>query len=73
MNTTQQTPAAPPTVRNAYWMTADEVAIALDCSPRSIWKWADTGLIPAPVKRGNKWTRWRRQEIEAYVRGNADA
>jgi len=53
-------------VRNANWMTAAEVAQALDCSERTVWKWADQGLIPKPVRRPRS-SRWRRSEIENYV------
>ena len=51
-------------VRNRNWMTAREVAEFLDVSERCVWTWSSLGRLPKPVRRGGKWTRWKRREIE---------
>jgi predicted DNA-binding transcriptional regulator AlpA len=47
---------------------ASEVARLLDCSIRSVWRWASMGKIPKPVEVAPFTTRWRLSEIMAIVR-----
>lgn len=33
----------------------------------TIWRWSSSGLFPAPVKLGPNTTRWRTNDIEAWL------
>jgi len=45
-----------------------EVAERLGVSVRTVWSLRSAGKIPDAVKIGNA-TRWRRSDIESYIRG----
>jgi excisionase family DNA binding protein len=49
-------------------LTVGDVAERLGLSTRTIWALRAAGTIPAPIKIGAN-TRWRRSEIETYIRG----
>ncbi|MFG0244860.1 MAG: helix-turn-helix transcriptional regulator [Phycisphaerales bacterium JB052] len=49
-------------------LTVKEVAERLGISIRTVWSLRSSGRIPDAVKIGNA-TRWRRSEIETYIRG----
>lgn len=42
------------------------VAALLGCSPRHVYRLADAGKMPAPVRLGAL-VRWSRQAIEAWI------
>jgi excisionase family DNA binding protein len=42
------------------------VAALLDCSPRHIYRLADAGRMPTPVRLGAL-VRWSRQAIESWI------
>jgi len=42
------------------------VAALLDCSPRHIYRLADSGRMPRPVKLGQL-VRWRRAELQEWL------
>jgi excisionase family DNA binding protein len=42
------------------------VATLLDCSPRHVYRLADAGRMPAPVRIGAL-VRWRRQDIDRWL------
>jgi excisionase family DNA binding protein len=44
------------------------VAVLLDCSPRHVYRLADAGHMPPPVRLGAL-VRWRRQDIETWLAG----
>jgi excisionase family DNA binding protein len=44
------------------------VAQLLDCSTRHVYRLADTGGMPPPVRLGAL-VRWRRQDIEGWLGG----
>jgi excisionase family DNA binding protein len=44
------------------------VAQLLDCSARHVYRLADAGRMPAPVRLGAL-VRWRRQDIEDWLAG----
>jgi excisionase family DNA binding protein len=44
------------------------VARLLDCSSRHVYRLADAGKMPAPIKLGAL-VRWRRQDIDAWLAG----
>jgi len=43
------------------------VAALLDCSTRHVYRLADGGRIPRPVKLGSL-VRWRRAELDAWIK-----
>jgi excisionase family DNA binding protein len=47
------------------------VAALLGCSPRHVYRLADAGRMPAPVKIGAL-VRWRRQSIEEWISGGCE-
>lgn len=42
------------------------VARFLDCSPRHVFRLADAGRMPAPVRIGAL-VRWRRSDLDAWL------
>jgi excisionase family DNA binding protein len=56
-------PAAPPVL-----LDVRAVAALLDCSPRHIYRLADAGRMPAPVRIGSL-VRWRRQDLDEWLAG----
>ncbi len=53
--------------REKQLLTVAEVAAVLDVSPRTIWAWVAAGELPEPVRKGRRWVRWRRREVEAWL------
>ncbi len=49
----------------AMW-TAEEIARLVNCSPRTVHRLADEGVIPQPVRIGGM-LRWRRPDIEGWI------
>ena len=47
-------------------LTAKELARRLSLAERTIWRHADSGRIPRPVKIGGS-VRWNRKMIEEWV------
>ena len=47
-------------------LTVDGVAALLACSPRSIYRLADAGRIPPPVRIGGL-VRWPRAMLEKWI------
>jgi len=47
-------------------LTVDGVASLLACSPRTVYRLADSGRMPPPVRLGSL-VRWSRQAIDAWV------
>lgn len=54
-------PPAPPELLNV-----GAVAALLDCSPRHVYRLADAGRMPPPVRLGSL-VRWQRTAITAWV------
>ncbi|MBW7863584.1 MAG: helix-turn-helix domain-containing protein [Candidatus Hydrogenedens sp.] len=46
----------------------DVAALAelLGCSERGVWRWRDSGRLPAPVTLG-RLVRWREGDIQAWI------
>jgi excisionase family DNA binding protein len=59
-------PAAAPA---AALLDVQAVAQLLDCSPRHVYRLADAGHMPPPVRLGAL-VRWRRDSIEAWIAGS---
>ena len=55
-------PAAEP----AAMLDVDGLAELLRCSPRTVYRLADSGRLPRPVKLGAL-VRWRRAEIDDWL------
>ena len=43
-----------------------EAAAILGCARSSIWRWANEGILPKPLKIGGL-SRWRQSDIEAVI------
>lgn len=63
MTTTTLPPADAPA---AALLDVRAVAALLDCSPRHVYRMADAGQLPAPVRLGAL-VRWRRQDLDAWL------
>ena len=48
------------------------VAALLDCSPRHVYRLADAGRMPAPVRIGAL-VRWRRTDLDAWLAAGCPA
>lgn len=53
-------------------MTVKEVAELLTCSESSVWLWTATKELPEPIRRGKRWTRWRRHDVERWMEDKSD-
>lgn len=53
----------------AYLKTR-EVAVALDCHPKSVFRYASRGLLH-PVRRSKRSIRWRKSEVDQLATGAA--
>jgi excisionase family DNA binding protein len=47
-------------------MDVDAVAAMLNCSPRTVWRLADGGRMPTPVRIG-RLVRWSRKALAAWI------
>lgn len=48
-------------------LKVSEVAHRLNISTREVWRRADSGELPRPVKLGPRTRRWPPEEIEAVI------
>ena len=44
-----------------------DVAAILSCGERTVYRHADAGRIPRPIKLGTHLIRWRRSELFAWI------
>jgi excisionase family DNA binding protein len=49
-------------------LKARELAERLGISLRTVWRWTQSGELPAPVRRG-RIVRWKVEDIDQFVRG----
>ena len=54
------------------FLTVDEVAQALNCSTRHVYRLADGGKMPAPVELGAL-NRWPKATLEEWIAGGCKA
>lgn len=54
--------------QSAMLVDVRSVAELLACSPRHVYRLADEGRMPSPLKLGAL-VRWRREEIESWISG----
>ncbi|HOD96470.1 MAG TPA: helix-turn-helix domain-containing protein [Candidatus Hydrogenedentes bacterium] len=50
-------------------LTVNSLADKLEVSRRTIWRWRDSGALPAPVRIGGT-VRWRNDVINAWMAAN---
>jgi excisionase family DNA binding protein len=50
----------------AAMMTVEDLAEALNCSTRTVYRLADSGRMPRPVKLGAL-VRWPRQVVQQWI------
>jgi len=55
-----------PVGSTARLLDVQAVAAMLDCSPRHVYRFADSGKMPKPVKLGAL-VRWNRQTLEEWL------
>jgi predicted DNA-binding transcriptional regulator AlpA len=48
------------------FLKIEEVSRRYDISHRTIWRWADAGQFPKPVKFGPKTCRWSEMDLSDY-------
>lgn len=48
-------------------LTAREVADLLGVHVRSVWRMAQTGDIPAPIRLSQRVVRWRLTDLDAHL------
>ena len=53
--------------RSINLLTAREVADLLNVHIRSVWRMAQTGDIPAPIRLSERVVRWRMADLEAHL------
>lgn len=58
--------AAPPDLSAAQLLDVRAVAALLDCSPRHVYRLADAGRMPPPLRLGSL-VRWRRTDMETWL------
>lgn len=51
---------------DAALLAVTEVAATLGCSQRHVYRLADAGKMPRPVKPGQL-VRWRRSELDCWI------
>ncbi len=67
MTTASAADLLPEPVRaHAALLDVQAVAQLLDCSSRHVYRMADTGRMPPPVRLGAL-VRWRRQDLDAWI------
>jgi excisionase family DNA binding protein len=60
--------ATAPQPSAAHLLDVRAVAAMLGCSPRHVYRLADAGHMPPPVRLGAL-VRWRRQDLDAWLAG----
>lgn len=56
-----------PTLTDCQLVRVGEVARLLAVHPRTVWRLAATGEIPAPIRLGAKAMRWRLRDIGEHL------
>jgi excisionase family DNA binding protein len=59
---------AAPEPSAAQLLDVRAVAALLDCSTRHVYRLADRGAMPPPIRLGAL-IRWRRQDLDAWLAG----
>jgi excisionase family DNA binding protein len=58
----------------SQWLTASEAAEHLRVKPRTILRWAKSGLVPAHKLSGAARITWRfcAEELDSFIRGEME-
>jgi predicted DNA-binding transcriptional regulator AlpA len=54
-------------MQNATLLTARQVADLLGVHVRSVWRLAQTGAIPAPIRLSERVVRWRLIDLKLHL------
>lgn len=54
-------------METARLLSVTEVATILTISAREVWRRADSGELPRPIRLGARTRRWLLEEIEAVI------
>jgi|YNPMSStandDraft_1061717.scaffolds.fasta_scaffold55162_1 excisionase family DNA binding protein len=54
-------------IKDERLLKVEEVATTVGLSRACIWRWAARGRFPQPIRLGNKTTRWKRSDVEAWI------
>ncbi|PCD78134.1 helix-turn-helix transcriptional regulator [Pseudothioclava arenosa] len=49
-----------------FFLSVEQVATRYGVSTDSIWRWRSKGSFPAPVRIGDRSTRWRLSDLLEY-------
>ena len=49
------------------YVRARQIAKDTGVSVSTVWRWAQKGIIPKPLKLTNRTTVWRAEEVEAAI------
>lgn len=49
---------------NIEYVSANTLAKVFETTPSTIWRWAKSGRLPAPLKLGEGTTRWNLAEVQ---------
>jgi prophage regulatory protein len=52
-------------------LSVSDVAELLSMRPRTVWRWAREGKIPAPLKLSRRAARWLASEMQDYLDGRS--
>lgn len=52
-------------------MRPKDAAAFLGCGLSTLWLWAKQGKIPQPKRIGNRYTFWRRADLEQFIEAGA--
>lgn len=66
-HTTWRTAAKEARMERKILLSVGEVAAMLSISTREVWRRADSGELPRPIRLGARTRRWLREEIEAII------
>ena len=58
---------SPTNLADAYF-TDIELADRFKVSRQTIWRWAEAGCLPKPIKLGMRTSRWRASDIQKFER-----
>ena len=48
-------------------LRVEDVARLFNCSVTSVWRWTRAGTLPQPHRIGQRFTFWKREEIETAL------
>jgi len=60
-------PVSSELLRNATLLTARQVADLLGVHVRTVWRYSQTGIIPQPIRLGQRTVRWRLSDLRDHL------